>query len=126
MSKEQRPSSKLWKPRSFDVHKNATTPMITMLDHSELDMEVSDAGMETAESDDCKGVSKTDGDANGILATTQERARFYCKDGWKFIDLFTQSISGLCQTSQLYPKTKEQECYSLNMWTDFRVRIRTE
>jgi len=40
------------------VCKNAATPMIMMLDHSELDIEVSDVGMETAESDDCRGVSK--------------------------------------------------------------------
>jgi len=31
-------------------------------------MEVSDAGMETTESDDCRGVSKRDRDANGMLA----------------------------------------------------------
>jgi len=72
-------------------------------------MEVSDAGMETMESDDCRGVSKKDRDANGVLAVTQEGARFSCKDGWKFIDLFTQSISGLCWASQLYLRTKEQE-----------------
>jgi len=72
-------------------------------------MEVSDAGMETTESNDCRGVSKKDGDANGVLATMQEGARFSCKDGRKFIDPFTQSISGLCQVSQLYPRTKEQE-----------------
>jgi len=34
-----------------------------------VDMEVSDAGMETAESDDCRGVSKKDRDTNGVLAT---------------------------------------------------------
>jgi len=72
-------------------------------------MEVSDAGMETVESDDCRGVSRKDGDANGVLATMKEKARFSCKDGWKFIDPFTQLISGLCQASQLYPRTKEQE-----------------
>jgi len=72
-------------------------------------MEVSDAGMETVESDDCRGVSKKDGDANGVLAVTREGARFSCKDVQKFIDPFTQSISGLCQASQLYPRTKEQE-----------------
>jgi len=83
--------------------------MIAMLGHSELDMEVSDTGMETTESDDCRGMSKKNGDANGVLATTREGARFSCKDGQKFIDPFTQSISGLCQASQLYPKTKEQE-----------------
>ena len=109
MSKKQRQSSKLWEPRSFDARKNTAAPMIMMLDHSELDMEVSDAGIETAESDNCRGVSKTDGDANGILAMIQERVRFSYKDGWKFIVPFIQSISGLCQASQLYPRTKEQE-----------------
>jgi len=81
--------------------------MIVMLGHLELDMEVSDAGMETTESDDCREVFKKDGDANGVLAMMQERARFSCKDGQKFIDPFTQSISGLCWESQLYPRTKE-------------------
>ena len=72
-------------------------------------MQVSDADIETAESDDCRGVSRKDRDANSVLATTREGARFSCKDGQKFIDPFTQSISGLCQVSQLYPRTKEQE-----------------
>ena len=40
-----------------------------MLGHSELDMEVSDASMETAESDDCKEVSRKNRDANDVLAT---------------------------------------------------------
>ena len=31
--------------------------------------EVSDTGIETAESDDCREMSRNDGDANGILAT---------------------------------------------------------
>ena len=99
----------MWESRSFDAHKNAAAPMIAMLGHLELDIEVSDAGMETTESDDCRGVSKKDGDANGVLAATQEGARFSCKDGQKFINLFIQSISGLCRASQLYPRTKEQE-----------------
>jgi len=60
-----------------------------MLGRSELDTEVLDAGMETAESDDCKGVSKKDGDANGVLAVTREGARFSYQDGRKFIDPFT-------------------------------------
>jgi len=80
-----------------------------MLGRSELDAEVSDTGMETAEFDDCRGVSKKDRDANGVLATMREGTRFFCKDGWKFIDPFTQSISGLCRASQLYSRTKEQE-----------------
>jgi len=57
-------------PGSFDACKNAAASMIAMLGHSELDMEVLDAGIETAESNDCKGVSKKDRDANGVLATT--------------------------------------------------------
>jgi len=72
-------------------------------------MEVSDADIETTESNDCRGVSKKNRDANGVLAAMREGARFSCKDGWKFIDPFTQSISRLCQVSQLYPRTKEQE-----------------
>jgi len=80
-----------------------------MLDHSELDTEVSDASIETIESNDCREVSKKDRDANSVLAVMQKGVRFSCKDGWKFIDLFIQSISGLCWVSQLYPRTKEQE-----------------
>ncbi len=58
----------MWEPRSFDAYKNAVAPMIVMLDHPELDMEISDAGMETTESDNCRGVSKKNRDANGVLA----------------------------------------------------------
>jgi len=59
----------LLEPRSFDACKNTAAPMISMLSYSELDTEVSDAGTETAESDDCRGISRSNGDANGILAT---------------------------------------------------------
>ena len=69
MSKEQRQSSKLWEPGSFDMCKNTTALMIVMLGHSELDTEVSDAGMEAVESNDCRGVSKKNRDVNGVLAT---------------------------------------------------------
>ena len=88
MSKEQRQSSKLWEPGSFDACKNAAAPMIAMLGHLELDMEVLDAGMETAESDDCRGLSKKDRGVNGVLAAMEEGARFSCKDGQNFIDPF--------------------------------------
>ena len=70
MSEEQRQSSKLWKPGSFDVCKNATIPMIVMLDCLELDTEVSDVGIETMVSNDCRKISRKDGDANGVLAVT--------------------------------------------------------
>ena len=59
---------KFWKSGSFNACKNAVALMIAILGHSELDTEVSDAGMETTESDDCREVSKKDGDANGMLA----------------------------------------------------------
>ena len=58
MSEERRQSLKLWEPGSFDAHKNAAAPMIAMLGHPELDTEVLDAGMETAESDDCRTVRR--------------------------------------------------------------------
>ena len=52
------------------MRKNAAAPMIVMLGCSELDMEVLDVGMETMESNDCRGVSKRNGDANDMLAVT--------------------------------------------------------
>ena len=42
--------------------------MIAMIGYLELDVKVSDAGMETVESDDCRKVSKKDRDANSMLA----------------------------------------------------------
>jgi len=38
-----------------------------MLDHSKINIEISDAGIETADSNDCKEMSRDNGDANGIL-----------------------------------------------------------
>ena len=51
-----------------------------MLGHSEVDIEVSDAGIGTTESDSCRGISADNGDANNILAAMWERARFSYKD----------------------------------------------
>ena len=62
--------------------------MIAMLGHSELDMKVLNTGIETMESDDCREMSKKDGDVNGVLAMMWEGVIFFCKDRWKFIDLF--------------------------------------
>ena len=72
-------------------------------------MEVSDTGIETTESNNCRGMSRKDRNGNDVLTAIQEGVRFFCKDEWKFINLFIQSISGLCQASQLYPRTKEQK-----------------
>jgi len=109
MSKEQRQSSKLLEPESFDAYKNAAAPIIAMLGHSEIDTEVSDTGIKTAESDDCREMSRDDRDTNSVLAAIEERARFSHKDGQKYINLFAQLISRLCQVSQLYLRTKEQK-----------------
>jgi len=70
MSEEQRQSSKLLELRSFDVCKNAAALMIAMLGNLESNMKISDADMETIESDDCREMSRKDGDANGVLAVT--------------------------------------------------------
>ena len=83
--------------------------MIAMLGYSEVDIGISDIGMKTVESNNYREMSEDNGDANRVLATIWKRARLFCKDGWKFISLFTQSISELCWISQLYPRTKEQE-----------------
>jgi len=50
-----------------------------MLGHSELDMEVSDAGMETTESDDYREMSRNDRDANGMLTVMQKKQDFPAK-----------------------------------------------
>jgi len=60
----------LLEPRSFDTCKNAAVPIIAMLGHLGLDMEVSDTDIETVESDDCRGMSRNDRDANSVLAMT--------------------------------------------------------
>jgi len=65
---------------SFDTHKNAAAPMIATLGCLEIDMEVSDTDMETVKSDDCRGMSRDNGDANDVLAMMQEETRFSCKD----------------------------------------------
>ena len=88
ISKEQRQSSKLLKPRSFDTWKNVTALIIAILGYLEIDIEVSDIGMETTDFNDCKEMLKNDGDINNILAAIQKEARFSYKDKWKFINLF--------------------------------------
>ena len=54
--------------------------MIAMLSHSELDMEVSDTDIKTVESDNCRGMLKSDRNTNGVLATMWEGKGFSCKD----------------------------------------------
>jgi len=68
MPKEQKQSSKLLELGSFDVCKNAIAPIIVMLGHLEINTEVLDTSMETVDSDDCREVSRDDGDTNSVLA----------------------------------------------------------
>jgi len=70
----------LLKSGSFDVYKNTVVPIIVMLDHLKLDMKILDAGMETMGSDDWREVSEDDRYANSMLATIQEKARFFHKN----------------------------------------------
>jgi len=48
---------------------NATTLMIVMLDCLEVDTEVSNAGMKTVESNNCREMLGDNRDTNSILAT---------------------------------------------------------
>ena len=81
MSEKQRQSSKLLESGSFDACKNAKALMIVMLDYLEVDMEVSDAGIETNNSNDYREILRDNRDANGMLAAIHEGTRFSCKDG---------------------------------------------
>jgi len=57
-------------PRSFDACMNAAVPMIVMLDCSEINMEISDASIETTRFNDCREVSENDSDTSSVLTTT--------------------------------------------------------
>ena len=76
-------------PRSFDVCINAVVLIVVMLDYSEVDIEISDIGMETVEFDNCREMLINNRDANSMLAIIWEKAKFFYKDRQKFIDLFT-------------------------------------
>ena len=51
-----------------------------MLGCSEIDTEVSDADIETTESNDCREISRDNKDINEVLVMMQERTRFFYKD----------------------------------------------
>ena len=68
-------------PRSFDVYKNTAVLMIVILGCLEVNTEVSDIGIETAESDGYREVLEDNGNTKNILTIIQEGARFSHKDG---------------------------------------------
>ena len=67
MFKEQKQSWNLLESRSFNACINTAVPIIAMLDCLEIDTEVSDIGIETTESNDCREVSGDDRDTNSVL-----------------------------------------------------------
>jgi len=79
--------------------KNAAALIVVMLGCSKVNIKISDIGMETTEFNDCREMLGDNEDINGVLAAMQEGARFSYKDRQEFINLFIQSISGLCQIS---------------------------
>ena len=76
-----------------------------MLGHLEINMKVSDADMKITESNDCKEILRDNRDANGVLATIQERAKFSSKmDGNLLTYLPSQSVNCIMQASYIYHK----------------------
>ena len=62
------------------MYKNTVALMITMLGCLEVDTGISGTDMKTTKSNNCRGISGNDRDANGILVTMCKRAGFSCKD----------------------------------------------
>ena len=52
------------------MYKNTVALMITMLGCLEVDTGISGTDMKTTKSNNCRGISGNDRDANGVLATT--------------------------------------------------------
>ena len=76
-------------PKSFNMCINTAASIIMMSGCLEVNMKVSDIDIETVESNNYTKVSEDNRDTNGVLATTQERAKFFHKYGQKFTNLFT-------------------------------------
>ena len=111
MSKERRQSLKLLELGSFDTCKNAVALMIAMLGHLKLDIKVSDTDIETAEFDNCRGMSRNDRNTNGMLAMMQGEVIFFYKDKQKFINhLPSQSVDYVRQASYIQePKSRKNQ-----------------
>ena len=75
--------------KSLNVCKDTVALIIVILGYSKIDIEVLDTDMETVEFNDCRRVSGNNRDANGMLATMREGARFSYKNEQKFINSFT-------------------------------------
>jgi len=58
----------LLEPGSFDVYKNAAMLMMAILGYLKIDTEISNIGIETIESNDCREMLEDDRDANSVLA----------------------------------------------------------
>jgi len=58
----------LLEPGSFDIYKNAAMLMMAILGYLKIDTEISNIGIETIESNDCREMLEDDRDANSVLA----------------------------------------------------------
>ena len=85
-SKEQKQSWNLLEFRSFNIYKN--TAILIILDHSKINIEVSDTSMKTTKSNSYKEVLKDNRDINSILTIIWEKVRFFYKNRQHFINLF--------------------------------------
>ena len=54
--------------KNFDICRNVTVLIITMLDYLKMDMEVSDTSMETTGTNNCRELLGDDKNTNSILA----------------------------------------------------------
>lgn len=91
---EYRQIWKLLESKSFDIQKKAKTLMTVILGHLEIDMKVSDVGIETIEFNEYRVVSRVYKVVNDMLAIIYGRIWFFFTkiDRKSLIYLFSQSI----------------------------------
>ena len=67
MFKEWKKSWNLLEPESFDVFKNDIAPIIVILGHLEVNIEILNASMKTIMSNNYKGILEDNKNANNVL-----------------------------------------------------------
>jgi len=63
----------LLKPSSFNAWRKVSTLIIVILNYSEVDIEVSEIGVETTKFSDCREMSGIDKVANSVLTIIHNR-----------------------------------------------------
>jgi len=69
MSKKQKQSWNLLKPRSFDMYKNIAVSMIIILGHLEVDTKILNIDMKIIRSNNYKELLDDDENVNSVLVT---------------------------------------------------------